>query len=257
MDRKKIAIPNSWGIEIMTIAAMPKIAMVMAAGFGTRMRPLTLKIPKPLVEVSGKALIDHTLDFLAASGIEEAVVNSHYLAHLLEEHLQNRKTPPRIIISREETLLETGGGIKKSLSLLGDSPFFSLNSDVICINGKQPILHRLWDAWNDGRMDALLLLHKVSEAIGYDGKGDFFLQDDGTLRRREQHETAPYVFTGLQIISPRLFNSSPDGAFSLNVLYNKNLSRIGAIINDGSWLHVGDIAGLQQAETWLANHLYI
>jgi len=251
MDRKKIAIPNSWGIEIMTIAAMPKIAMVMAAGFGTRMRPLTLNIPKPLVEVGGKALIDHTLDFLAASGIEEAVVNSHYLAHLLEGHLQSRKNPPRIIVSREEVVLETGGGIKNSLSILGNSPFFVLNSDVICINGKQPILHRLWNSWNDGAMDALLLLHKVSEAIGYDGKGDFFL-DDGTLRRRKQNETAPYVFTGLQIISPRLFDSSPNGAFSLNVLYNKNLSRIGAIINDGAWLHVGDIDGLKQAENWLA-----
>ena len=236
---------------------MPEMAMVMAAGFGTRMRPLTLKLPKPLIEVHGKALIDHTLDLLAASGIKEVVVNSHYLAELLEEHLRQRKATPRIIISREETLLETGGGIKKSLSLLGDSPFFSLNSDVICIDGREPLLKRLWDAWDDSRMDALLLLHKVSEAIGYDGKGDFFLQDDGTLRRRLADETAPYVFTGLQIISPRLFDDSPDGAFSLNVLYNKNLPRIGAIINDGAWLHVGDIAGLKQAEIWLADHLKV
>ncbi len=236
----------------MTDLAMPKIAMVMAAGFGTRMRPLTLQIPKPLVPVCGKALIDHTLDFLCAAGITEAVVNSHYLAELLENHLQKRVVPPRIIISREETVLETGGGIKNSLSLLGDSPFFVLNSDVICINGKEPILQRLWAAWDDNAMDALLLLHKVADAVGYDGKGDFFMTDEGRLRRREAHETAPYVFTGVQVISPRLFCDSPDGAFSLNILYNRNMQRIGAIVNDGAWLHVGDMPGLNQAENWLS-----
>jgi MurNAc alpha-1-phosphate uridylyltransferase len=238
----------------MTKLVMPEIAMVMAAGFGTRMRPLTLQLPKPLIEVNGKALIDHTLDLLAASGIKQAVVNSHYLAGILEEHLRKRGTPPRIIISREEELLETGGGIKKSLSLLGDSPFFALNSDVICIDGSKPLLQRLHDAWDEDRMDALLLLHKVSDAVGYEGKGDFFLQGDSVLRRRLSDEIAPYVFTGVQIISPRLFDNAPDGAFSLNVLYNKNLSRIQAIIHDGAWLHVGDVEGLKKAQTWFSRN---
>lgn len=233
---------------------MPAIAMVMAAGFGTRMRPLTLALPKPLIKVAGKPLIDHTLDFLSSSGIEEAVVNSHYLAELLEGHLQGRKAPPRIIISREDIVLETGGGIKNSLHILGNNPFFVLNSDVICIDGKEPALERLSQSWDDTNMDALLLLHRVKNAVGYDGKGDFFLENDGKLRRRVEGETAPYVFTGIQIIHPRLFIGSPDGAFSLNVLYNKNLSRIGAIIHDGAWLHIGDPSGLEQAEAWFANN---
>lgn len=231
---------------------MPAIAMVMAAGFGTRMRPLTLTLPKPLIMVAGKPLIDHTLDFLADSGVGEAVVNSHYLAELLEGHLHVRKMPPHIIISREDIVLETGGGIKNSLDILGGDPFFVLNSDVICINGKEPALQRLWQNWDDTNMDALLLLHKVEDAVGYDGKGDFFVGDDGKLRRRAENETAPYVFTGIQIIHPRLFNNSPEGAFSLNVLYNRNLLRIGTLVHDGSWLHVGDSYGLERAEGWFA-----
>ncbi len=233
---------------------MPAIAMVMAAGFGTRMRPLTLSLPKPLIKVAGKPLIDHTLDLLAESGVEEAVVNSHYLAELLEGHLRERKSPPRIIISREDVVLETGGGIKNSLHILGGNPFFVLNSDVICINGKEPVLQRLSQNWDAAKMDALLLLHKVTDAVGYDGKGDFFIESDGGLRRRAENEIAPYVFTGIQIIHPRLFNDSPDGPFSLNVLYNKNLPRIGAIIHDGAWLHVGDQPGIDQAETWLRDN---
>ncbi len=230
---------------------MIKKAMVMAAGFGTRMRPLTLQIPKPLVQVWGKPLIDYSLDFLADAGVEEAVVNSHYLAELLEAHLLKRTSKPKIIISRENNVLETGGGIKNALKLFDDTPFFVVNSDVICINGKTPALRRLWQAWDDAKMDALLLLHKVEDAVGYEGRGDFFVGDDGVLRRRSEQETAPLVFTGVQIIHPRLFTDSPDGAFSLNVLYNKNLVRVGAVVNDGAWLHVGDQDGLAQAEDWL------
>lgn len=234
---------------------MIKTAMVMAAGFGTRMRPLTEHLPKPLVQVLGKPLIDYSLDLLAKSGVEEAVVNSHYLAELLEAYLLERKSSPRIIISREDSVLETGGGIKNALQFFDYSPFFVVNSDVICIDGKIPALRRLWQYWDDEKMDALLLLHRVKDAVGYAGKGDFFIGDDGELRRRADDEIAPFVFTGIQIISPRLFADSLSGAFSLNVLYNKNLARVGVLIHDGNWLHVGSPQELAQAENWLAKNI--
>ncbi|NBX02810.1 MAG: nucleotidyltransferase family protein [Alphaproteobacteria bacterium] len=228
-------------------------AMVLAAGLGTRMRPLTDVMPKPLVPVAGKPLIDRTLDFLAGAGVTDAVVNSFYKAEMLEAYLAKRTAAPRITISREEELLETGGGIKKALPLLGGKPFFIANSDVICIDGKTPALHRLQAAWDDARMDVLLLLHPVASAVGYDGKGDFFLREDGTPRRRTADETAPYVFTGVQILHPRLFADSPDGAFSLNVLFNRALEarRIATLVHDGKWLHVGDPAGVAAAEAEL------
>ncbi len=232
---------------------MPQKAMVMAAGLGLRMRPLTENIPKPLVQVAGKSLIDYSLDFLAQSGVTEVVVNSHYLAQLLEAHLLERKTLPKIRISHEDEVLETGGGIKNALPLLGNLPFFVLNSDVICIDGKTPALHRLAQAWDDKNMDALLLLHKVEDAVGYDGKGDFFIEDDGKLRRRAENGIAPYVFTGVQIIHPRLFADSSEGKFSLNVLYNKNLARIGALVHNGNWLHIGNPQELEKAEEWLVS----
>lgn len=231
---------------------LPQKAMIMAAGLGLRMRPLTEHIPKPLVPVAGKPLIDYSLDLLAQSGIPEAVVNSHYLAQLLELHLHSRKAAPKIHISHEDVVLETGGGIKNALSMLGNSPFFVMNSDIIYVDGKVPALHRLAQAWDDEKMDALLLLNKVEDAVGYDGKGDFFIEDSGKLRRRAEDEAAPYVFTGVQIIHPRLFADSPDGKFSLNILYNKNLGRIGALVHDGNWLHIGSPQELAQAEQWLA-----
>lgn len=233
----------------------PQVAMVMAAGFGTRMRPITDKLPKPLVKVLGRPLIDYSLDFLASSGVKKAVVNSYYLADLLEGHLRSRIIAPQIIISRENEILETGGGIKNALHLLGSEPFFVLNSDVICIDGKEKALHRLCQSWDGSKMDALLLLHRVEDAVGYNGKGDFFIEDGGKLRRREENETAPYVFTGVQLLSQRLFTNSPDGKFSLNVLYNRNLMRLCAIIHDGAWLHIGSQSELEKAEAWLGNNL--
>lgn len=229
---------------------MPKTAMIMAAGFGKRMRPLTDKLPKPLVPVLGKPLIDYSLDLLVESGISEAVVNSYYLAEMLEGYLLKKNPPPRIIISREEGILETGGGIKNAFKLFNSEEFFVVNSDVICISGKTPTLKRLWQNFDATKIDALLLLHKVEEAVGYNGQGDFFLEYDG-LRRRLPDEKAPYVFTGVQVISRRLFNDSPDGAFSLNILYNKDIKRIGALVHDGNWLHVGSEPELKQAESWL------
>lgn len=231
-------------------------AVVLAAGLGTRMRPFTDRLPKPLLPVAGVTLIDRALDWLVAAGVREAVVNSYYLAELLEAHLTAR-TQPAITISREETLLETGGGLKKALPLLRPEPFVSVNSDVICLDGSQPALHRLLEAWDDREMDALLLLHPVDRAVGYDGKGDFFL-DNGLLRRRRDEPSAPYVFTGVQLVHPRLFAGSPAGAFSMNVLYNRGmdadgrLHRIRALVHDGDWLHVGDPDGLRAAEAWFS-----
>jgi len=235
---------------------VPNKAMVLAAGLGTRMRPLTDALPKPLVTVVGVALIDHALNWLEASGVEEVVVNSFYKAELLEKHLAKR-TAPHIRISREDPLLETGGGIKKALPMLGATPFFSLNSDTICLDGKTSTLQRMAHAWDDTGIDALLLLHPTERAIGYDGKGDFFIDAQGNLRRRQEHAAAPFVFTGVQLIHPRFFAAAPEGAFSMNVLYNQGmksdgtLQRVRAIVHEGNWLHIGTPQERDTAETWL------
>jgi MurNAc alpha-1-phosphate uridylyltransferase len=234
---------------------MPKKAMLLSAGLGTRMKPLTDNLPKPLIPVAGVTLIDRALDWFATAGIEEAIVNTHYKAEMIEKHVAKRKQP-RVQISYEDIVLETGGGIKKALPFFGTTPFFSANSDVICLDGKIPAPHRLWQAWDDAHMDALLLLHPVSNAVGYDGKGDFFLEQ-GKLRRRLNHPSAPLVFTGAQLLHPRLFEGAPEGPFSLNVLYNRAMAedgalhRVSAVVHDGAWLHVGDPQGLAKAETFL------
>lgn len=231
-------------------------AIVLAAGLGKRMRPLTDHEPKPMIQVGGKRLIDHVLDWIAAAGITETVVNTHYLAPILETHLAKR-THPHITLSHEELLLETGGGIYKALPMLGGAPFFSANSDTICLNGNEHALKRLYEAWDDVQMDALLLLHPVKEAVGYNGAGDFHLRADGTLVRKREGETAPYVFTGIQLLHPRLFKGASAGPFSMNVLYNRDMQsdgtllRIKAIVHDGKWLHVGDPAAIGLAAAYL------
>lgn len=236
----------------------PTKAMVLAAGLGTRMKPLTDHMPKPLITVAGTALIDYALNWLGASGIDDVVVNSFYKYEMLEAHLSHRKRPA-IHISREEPLLETGGGIKKALHLLGATPFLSLNSDTICLDGPSPALARMAAAWDDESMDALLLLHPVADAIGYKGKGDFFMSADGRLRRRAQDETAPFVFTGVQLVHPRLFVPSPEGAFSMNMLYNREmasngtLARVRGLTHDGHWLHIGTPQERDAAEAWFAS----
>ncbi|MDX1974350.1 MAG: nucleotidyltransferase family protein [Rickettsiales bacterium] len=223
-------------------------AMVLAAGLGMRMRPLTEHTPKPLIKVAGKALLDHALDWLAAAGIEQVVVNMHYLAEQIETHLASR-VQPAVTFSYEPVLLETGGGVVQALPLLGEGAFFVANSDTICVDGATPALHRLLASWDESQMDALLLLHPVEKAVGYPGKGDFFL-DKQTPRRRGQAVSAPYVFTGVQLLHPRLFSSAPQGAFSMNILYDQALAqgRLKALVHDGDWLHVGDVDGLKQAE---------
>lgn len=231
-------------------------AIVLAAGLGKRMRPLTDHMPKPMIAVGGKPLIDHVLDWLVDAGISSVVVNTHYMASLLEAHLRARGLP-RITLSHEEMLLETGGGILKALPLLGDNAFFAVNSDTICRNGMCHALARLHQAWDDTTMDALLLLHPVMLAVGYEGQGDFSIDTDGSVIRKAHHATAPYVFTGIQMLHPRLFEQAPQGPFSMNLLYNRGmlpdgkLPRIKAIIHDGKWLHVGDPAAIALAEAQL------
>ena len=225
-----------------------KKAMVLAAGLGTRMRPVTDTLPKPLIEVDGRALIDHALDRMQAAGVTEAVVNTHHLADQVEAHLKDR-TAPSIKLSPEKKLLETGGGIANALALLGDGPFFTVNADAFWLNGPLDALKRLSDAWDDKKMDGLLLLHSTVEAYGYTGQGDFLAAGDGLLQRKPEAEVSPWLFTGIQILHPRLFNDAPKGAFSLNRAIEAG--RLYGVVHDGEWFHVGTPEGLEEAETYM------
>lgn len=232
---------------------MPAHAMVLAAGKGLRLRPLTLSRPKPLVEVAGRTMLDGVLDRLAEAGVADTVVNAHHLGHMIEGHLQGR-TSPRIHISREDVLLETGGGVKRALPLLGDRPFFVINGDVVWRDGKVPALRRLAEAWDGRIMDALLLLQSTASALGYEGPGDFVMDQLGRLRRRKEAEVVPFLFAGLQILSPGLFEDAPDGPFSLNLLYDRALAagRLYGLRHDGTWYHVGTPEDLERVEAALA-----
>lgn len=233
----------------------PTTAMVLAAGLGQRMRPLTDKLPKPLVQVRGEAMLDTILDRLQAHGIEKAVVNLHYLGEMIEAHLRHRKQP-QIVFSRERDLLETGGGVKNALPLLGVDPFFVLNGDVCWLDGLTPALTRLAAAWNDEDMDALLLLHPTCSAFGYEGIGDYLMDSVGRLRRRQERQIAPFIYAGIQILHPRLFEGAPEGPFSLNRLYDKaqEAGRLWGLRHDGEWFHVGTPAELSAVEDAL-HHL--
>jgi MurNAc alpha-1-phosphate uridylyltransferase len=226
--------------------------MVLAAGLGKRMRPITTTTPKPLVEVAGKPLIDHMLDRLAAAGIEEAVVNVHYLPELVEQHMRRRSPKaPRIAISDERgRLLDTGGGVKKALSLLGDAPFLVVNTDDLWAEGPRPNLSRLIDYWDAERMDALLLLAPASTSFGYDGTGDFAMDPNGHLRRRREREVCPFVFAGVTIAKPSLFVGTPDGAFSMNLIFDKAAAekRLFGLRLEGFWMHVGTPSAIAGAE---------
>lgn len=226
-------------------------AMVLAAGLGTRMRPLTDRIPKPLVPVYGRPLLDHVLDALAVAGIEEAVVNVHHLADLIEEHLAARKGPPAITISDERgVLLETGGGVRKALPLLAPGPFLTINSDTIWIEGTRPNLVRLMEGFDPERMDALLLLAPGASSIGYDGPGDFVMDANGRLTRRPERLVAPFVYAGAAVLSPDLFEATPDGPFSLNLVFDRaaERERLYGLRLDGVWMHVGTPEAIALAE---------
>ena len=227
--------------------------MVLAAGLGLRMRPITNDRPKPLIEVDGRTMLDRALDHLEGFGVERTVVNSFYLADQIEAHLAARATPASEI-SHEETLLDTGGGITKALGQLGPDPFFAINADILWLNGRTPGLTRLAAAWEDENMDALLLVHGSAKAFGYRGYGDYTVDEIGRMYRREEHEVAPYVFTGIQILHPRLFAGAPPGAFSLNVLYDRaeSAGRLHAIVHDGEWFHIGTPDALAETEAELS-----
>lgn len=231
---------------------MPKVAMVLAAGLGKRMRPLTDTLPKPLVPVAGRTLIDRVLDRIEESGVERVVVNLHHFRPTLEAHLRQRQTP-RLEFKPEAELLETGGGVKNALDLLGADPFFVMNADVLWLDGKDPTLKRLGAAWDDASMDALLLLQRTTSAFGYEGNGDYFCDPLGRLRRRKGNEIPPYIFAGIQILHPRLFKDAPAAAFSLNKLYDKaqENGRLWGLIHDGRWFHVGTPEGLADTEAEL------
>jgi len=224
--------------------------MVLAAGLGTRMRPLTDKIPKPLVPVAGKPLIDHVLDRLADAGVARAVVNVHYRAEQIEQHLAYR-TRPQIVISDERgLLLGTGGGVARALPQLGHAPFFHINSDTIWIDGVQPNLARLAETFDPDTMDALLLLAPTAGSIGYAGRGDFAMAPDGRLNKRPEQEVAPFVYAGAAILSPALFNGAPTGDFSLTALFDRaaEAGRLHGLRLEGLWMHVGTPEAVAAAE---------
>ncbi|MFN3658250.1 MAG: nucleotidyltransferase family protein [Pseudolabrys sp.] len=228
----------------------PRRAMVLAAGLGVRMRPLTDDRPKPLVKVAGKALLDHVLDRLAEAGVERAIINIHYMAEMIEAHVAAR-TRPQIVLSDERgLLLGTGGGVAKALPQLGDAPFFHINSDTIWIDGPQPNLTRLAQTFDPAAMDALLLLAPTAGSIGYAGRGDFHILPQGGLQRRGEREVAPYVYAGAAILSPALFKDAPQGHFSLTDLFERAAAqgRLHGLALEGVWMHVGTPEAVAAAE---------
>lgn len=232
----------------------PKRAMVLAAGHGKRMRPLSATTPKPLISVAGKTLLDHCLDGLGACDVETAVVNVHYLADLVEAHLSRRQTPHIIVSDERAGLLDTGGGIARALPHLGEKPFFLRNSDSFWLEGVRPNLQWLTEGWDDDRMDALLLLAATVDSAGYAGRGDFNLDKEGRLSRRPERTVAPFVYAGAAILHPRLFTDAPDGAFSLNLQFDRAIDeqRLFGVRLNGLWINVESPAAITAAETAIA-----
>jgi len=230
----------------------PKTAMVLAAGLGTRMRPLTNDRPKALVEVGGRALIDHVLDRLAKAGVEKAVVNVHWFADRLEHHLAARTRPAITISDERAELLETGGGLKKARPLLGDDPVFVANIDSVWID-RGDALADLIHLWDPERMDAALLLAKREGSIGFEGGGDFFFGDDGRLTFRGEAAHAPFAYMGVHITRPGYADHGPDGPFSLSPLWRASAAegRLFGCVLDGDWMHVGDPEARDEAEARL------
>jgi len=226
-------------------------AMVLAAGRGRRMRHLTRTRPKPLIVVAGQTLIDGVLNHLRADGVERVVVNTHHKGEMVAAHLAGR---PEIVLSPETELLETGGGVRNALSLLGPAPFLVVNSDALWLDGPTPVLRRLRAIWDGAAMDALLAMQRMTAVSGDAGQGDYFLDPLGRAARRKSHAVAPYLFAGIQILHPRLFEDTPDGAFSLNVLYDKAeaAGRLWGMVHDGAWYHVGTPEQRRHAEEDIA-----
>lgn len=237
--------------------AVPETAMVMAAGLGKRMRPLTATRPKPLVPVAGKPLIDHVFDHLRSAGVKRAVVNVHYLADALEAHLRARAADIDVVVSDERAqLLETGGGLVKARPLLGEEPFLCINSDSLWVDGPTDSIRALANAWDGGRMDVLLLMVPFARAHGYRGRGDFHLDALGRITgRRRPGRLAPFVYIGVQMMHPRVIVDAPDGPFSTNLFWERAIAagRGWGLVHSGLWFEVGDPAAIGQTEAILAD----
>ena len=232
------------------MSVRPTNAMVLAAGLGLRMRPLTDHMPKPLVRIAGRPLLDHVLDKLGAAGVDEAVVNVHYLPDQIIDHVASRKSPRVIVSDERNQMLGTGGGVVKALPLLGAAPFFHVNSDTLWIDGVQSNLMRLADAFDPARMDILLLMAPTASSIGYSGRGDYAMLSDGVLRKRREHQVVPFVYAGAAILSPRIFADAPKGEFSLTKMFAaaNEQERLFGLRLDGVWMHVGTPDAVNAAE---------
>jgi N-acetyl-alpha-D-muramate 1-phosphate uridylyltransferase len=233
---------------------VPKTAMVLAAGLGKRMRPLTASRPKPLIEVAGQPLLDHLLDKLLAAGVEKAVVNVHYLADAVEAHLAKNPRGLKIAISDErDLLLETGGGMVRAAPLINSDPFLVVNSDNLWIDGPADTLKLLASHWDGRKMDALLLLVPHARAQNHGGRGDFHLDRGGRLRRRDRSRVAPFVYTGIQMVSKRLLEDAPDGPFSTNLLWDRAIEegRCFGAVHQGLWFDVGTPQSIKATELTL------
>ena len=233
---------------------VPRTAMIMAAGLGKRMRPLTATKPKPLIEVAGKALLDHVLDRLRSAGVGKVVVNVHYLADAVEAHLGSRTHGLDVVISDERKLLmETGGGLMQAADLIDSDPFLAINSDNLWIDGPADTLKLLASHWDDSTMDALLLLVPLARAQNHRGMGDFHMDRQGRLRRRDKSRVAPFVFTGIQMLSKRLLRDAPDGPFSTNIFWDRAIEegRCFGAVHQGLWFDVGTPRSIKLTEATL------
>jgi len=232
------------------MSVQPTKAMVLAAGLGVRMRPLTDKLPKPLVRVAGQPLLDHVLDKLGRAGVAEAVVNVHYLPDQIIEHTRQRKKPRVIISDERNEVLGTGGAVVKALPLLGNAPFFHVNADTMWIDGVRSNLSRLAEAFDPARMDILLLMAPTTNSIGYSGRGDYSMLPNGALRKRRELQVVPFVYAGAAIMSPSLFADAPKGEFSLTRMFDRanEQERLFGLRLDGLWMHVGTPDAVQAAE---------
>ena len=228
----------------------PTTAMILAAGLGVRMRPLTDKMPKPLVPVAGKALLDHVLDRLKDIGVTKAIVNVHYLPDQIIAHVAHRQHPKVTISDERDVVLGTGGGVVKALPLLGDAPFFHLNADTMWIDGVTSNMERMVDAFDPSQMDILLLMAPTANSIGYAGSGDYAMMADGSLRKRKEHQVVPFVYAGVAIMSPAIFANAPKGEFSLTKMFDSadEQGRLFGLRLDGLWMHVGTPDAVQAAE---------
>jgi len=250
-DARRVAL-TGWPGRLAAMAP-PRTAMLLAAGLGTRMRPLTDATAKPLLSLGGRTLLDHALDRLAASGVQTAVVNTHWHADAVAAHLAARAEAPRTVLRHEDALLDTGGGVLAALDLLGGDPFFVVNGDSFWLDGPTQALNRLATAWHRADADAVLLVNRTCQTQGETGPGDFFLDPMGTVRRRREREIAPYVYTGIQLITPSLLAEAPQAPFSMTLAWDRAIAagRLRAVVHDGLWFYLSTPRDLAEAEASL------